>query len=452
MGAMRDGLRNWLGAPLCATTLAVLRVVFASLGVAALFMGLQESAWLGGPVMVRNDLWIDWLVGCSPETVRLFLCLGVAFGLAGVVGLVTPASLLGLWLVLLNLRNHLSWSMSEGGPQVVQCAVLCLIWTPCGVKWSMDSRFGWWRQQSLWSGPIRVLQLLQMVIYLESGYYKLMGINWWDGSALLRVTQNHNFSRLADWVASPGSWVMGIMSISTWLVLFWECTFPLWLIWRPSRRLAILIGVLMHLGLWVFYDVGLYPPAMLALYLTYLPGRISLPSPAPSRWKKGWVGLHLSMICWATLPTHLVYPEDPALRSPVPGLAQLEKVSYELRQGLLTLAPVRGFQALVDNLGLNHRYNTFSPTPANLSVFFRLRDEHGRLLWSDAPGEGVRYSFTVVLVRSLATTAPQALPLYFRRAAANMGVTGGLVLEEWTVELGQPVSSQSLNQRWSWKP
>lgn len=140
------------------------------------------------------------------------------------------------------------------------------------------------------------------------------------------------------------------------------------------------------------------------------------------------------------------------MRSPVPGLAQLEKVSYELRQGLLTLAPVRGFQALVDNLGLNHRYNTFSPTPANLSVFFRLRDEHGRLLWSDAPGEGVRYSFTVVLVRSLATTAPQALPLYFRRAAANMGVTGGLVLEEWTVELGQPVSSQSLNQRWSWKP
>lgn len=318
----------------------------------------------------------------------------------------------------------------------------------------MDSRFGWWRKQSLWSGPIRVLQFLQIVIYLESGFYKLMGINWWDGSALLRVTQNLNFSRLADWFQAPVGLVVAAMSLATWIVLVWELTFPLWLLWWPSRRLAIVIGLVMHLGLWLFFDVGLYPPAMLCLYLTYLPG---LPdsgpaSPPPSPWKKSWVGLHTAMIVWAIFPVHRVYPDDPSLASPVPGLASMESVAYATRQSLLTLGPVRAFQKLVDNFGLNHRYNTFSPTPPNFSVFFRLRDEHGRLLWSDAPSEGVRYSLTVVLVRTLATTAPQALPLYFQKVAANLGTHGRLVLEEWAVDLGQPASAKVLNQSWSWSP
>ena len=447
---MRDRLLIWLAAPLCPTTLAVLRVAFAALGVAALFMGLQDSTWLGGPAPLGTELWTDCLVGRSPESVRLFLGLGIFFGLTSLVGLVTPLSLLCHWFVLLNLRNHLSWATSEGGLQVVQCAVLCLMWTPCGRRWSMDSRFGWWRGQSLWGGPIRVLQLLQVVIYLESGFYKLMGSNWWDGSALLRVTQNYNFSRLAEWAPAPGGLAAGLMMLSTWLVLFWECTFPLWLLWRPSRLLAIAVGVVMHLALWVFYDVGLYPSAMLAVYLTYLPN--SGPAdPSPSRWKRGWVALHLSMIFWAVLPVHRVYPQEVALRSPVPGLAQLEWAGYETRQSLLGLPPLRVFQALVDNFGLNHRYNTFSPTPPNLSVFFRLRDRHGRLLWSDAPGEGARYTYTVVTVRSLATTSPQALPLFFRRVSANLGVHDGLVLEEWLVELGQPAASETLSQRWIWK-
>jgi len=453
MGAMRDKLLIWLAAPLCPAHLALLRVVFAALGVAALSMGMQDSLWLGAPAQIGNNLWTDWLAGMSPESVRFFLCLGIFFGLTSLVGLGTPFSLLGHWLVLLNLRNHLTWAASEGGLQVVQCALLCLIWTPCGRTWSLDSRFGWWRGQSLWSGPIRVLQLLQVVIYLESGFYKLMGSNWWDGSALLRVSQNHNFSRLADWLSAPGGLALGLMSLSTWLVLFWECTFPMWLPWRPTRRLAILIGVVMHLSLWIFYDVGLYPPAMLAIYLTYWPTPApAAAGPPPSRWKKVWVVFHVSMILWAVLPVQRVYPEDPSLRSPIPGLAQLEWAGYETRQGLLKLPPARGFQFLVDNFGLNHRYNTFSPTPANLSVFFRLRDQRGRLLWSDAPGEGARYSFVGVVVRSLATSSPQALPLYFRNSATALGVSDGLVLEEWVVDLGQPAASQILNQRWVWKP
>lgn len=440
-----------LAAPLCPNNLAVLRIVFASLGVAALGMGLQDSAWLGGATQVGNALWTDWFVGLSPESVRLLLCVGIFFGLAVVVGLATPISLLAHWLVLLNLRNHLAWATSEGGLQVVQCGLLCLLWTPCGRAWSMDARFGWWRGQSLWSGPIRVLQLLQVVIYLESGFYKLMGINWWDGSALLRVTQNHNFSRLADWVSAPGFAVTLFMSLSTWLVLFWECTFPFWLLWRPSRRLAILIGVVMHLCLWIFFDVGLYPPAMLAIYLTYWPSKGPV-GPPPSGFKKAWVGLHITMLLWAVLPVHCVYPDAPALRSPVPGLAQLEVAGYEARKFLLLAPPLRGFQFVVDSFGLNHRYNTFSPTPANLSVFYRLRDQSGQLLWSDAPGEGYRYSFVGVMVRSLATTSPQALPLYFRKVSTALGLNGGLVLEEWVVELGEPAASQVLNRRWAWNP
>ena len=450
MGAIKDRLLTWLAAPVCPYVLALMRIVFASLGVAALLLALQDSQWLGGSMLYRSSLWTDWLMGRSSESVRLFLGVGVVFGLTSLVGLATPLSLLGLWLVLLNLRNHQAWASSEGGLQVVQCALLCLLWTPCGREWSMDSRFGWWRKQSLWGGPVRVLQILQILIYLESGFYKLMGINWWDGSALLKVTQNPNFSRLAEWAPAPGGALACLMSLSTWLVLAWELTFPFWLWWRPSRLLAIAIGLVMHLGLWVFYDVGLYPPAMMALYLIYLPGWSTSSTSSPSRWKKGWVGFHAAMVLWSGLPVHRVYPQDSALRSPVPGLAAVELVGYETRRALLVLPPVRAFQIVVDNFGLNHRYNTFSPTPPNFAIFFRLLDEHGRLLWSDLPGEGARYTWTVVLVRSLATTAPDALPLFFQRVSANLGVREGLLLEEWIVELGQPVSTRVLNRSWKW--
>ena len=443
-------LKGWLAAPISPQTLALLRIVFSCLGLTLLFMALQDLPWLGGP---SPGVACDWLSGRSPAEMRIFLSLGVLFGFTSLIGLVTPLSLLGFWWVLLNLRNHMAWSASEGGLQVVQCALLCLLWTPCGRLWSLDAKRGWWRKQSLWSGPIRVLQLLQMVIYLESGFYKLMGIDWWNGDALLKVTQNQNFSLLFQRLAHPHPMLVGLMMLVTWLVLLWELTFPLWLLWRPTRLLACAIGIAMHGILWLFFDVGLYPPAMLALYLTYLPGAPSLPSVPPSVWKKSWVALHAGMILWAALPVHKVYPEDPGLRSPVPGLAALESRAWRSRLWLVeSLPPLRAFQAVVDNLGLNHRYNTFAPTTPNGCILFRLRDLHGRLLWSDVPGEGQRYSWTVVSVRALATTSPQALPLLFQRAAAHFQCQDGLVLEEWVVELGQPCATRVLNRSWNWRP
>lgn len=452
MKNLQDRLLGWLAAPISPRTLAVLRIVFASLGLVLLLMALQDSQWLGGPVPGGPRVWMDCFSGRSQEEVRLFLGVGVFFGLTSLVGLVTPLSLLIFWLVLLNLRNHMAWAASEGGLQVVQCALLCLLWTPCGREWSMDARFGWWRKQSLWSGPIRVLQLLQIVIYLESGFYKLMGSDWWNGNALLKVTQNQNFSLVFDWVATPHPVVAGLMTLITWLVLIWELTFPLWLLWRPSRYLAFAIGIAMHALLWLFFDVGLYPPAMLALYLTYLPDRRAIQLVPPFRWKRAWVAIHAGLVLWAAWPVHLVYPDDPRLRSPVPGLAALELAAYRSRLWLLKAAPLRAWQALGDNLGLNHRYNTFAPTTPNCCVMFRLRDQHGRLLWSDVPGEGQRYSWTVVSVRGLATCSPEALPLFFQRAAAHFGSSEGLVLEEWLVELGRPCSTRVLNQSWSWLP
>jgi len=453
MGKLSHTVKSWLAAPTCPTTLASLRIAFALLAAVALGLALQESQWLGGPLQSRPYLWMDWMAGKSTESARGFLCLGLVFAITSLLGLLTPFSLLGLWLVLVNLRNHLAWGVSEGGLQVVQCAILCLLWTPCGQRWSWDARMGWWRGQSLWGGPIRVLQLLQVVIYLESGWYKLMGREWWQGKALLMVSQNYNFSRLAAWAPAEGGLLAGLMSLATWLVLFWELTFPLWLLWRPTRRLAIAVGIAMHMGLWLFFDVGLYPPAMIALYLIYLPGRPVGHSPAPSRAKRLWVGLHAGLILWAALPVHKVYPVDPQLQSPLAWLGTIESAAYEVRASALRASPVRAWQALVDNLGLNHRYNTFSPNPPNLSVFFRLRDDQGRLVWSDAPGEGLSYSWTGVIVRSLATTSPQALPLFFQMAwASHPGLGRGLVLEEWFVELGQPLSTQTLNQRWSWSP
>jgi hypothetical protein len=57
----------------------------------------------------------------------------------------------------------------------------------------------------------------------------------------------------------------------TWLVLAWECLFPLLVLWRPTRLAALWVGVAFHLGIWASLELGGFGPYMLCLYLPLVP-------------------------------------------------------------------------------------------------------------------------------------------------------------------------------------
>ena len=64
--------------------------------------------------------------------------------------------------------------------------------------------------------------------------------------------------------------------MATYITLFWEMSFPIMLFHRWTRRVALLMGVFLHLGLWVALELGPFSWVMLASYIAFLdPGFVS---------------------------------------------------------------------------------------------------------------------------------------------------------------------------------
>jgi len=459
--------RFWLqmGQPVAAENVAVLRICVACLALWAFLRGLAVPEWLGqhGPRGDSNLILpfsLDVFLNASPTMVQVLLQMGVMSSLMLMVGLLTPLAAVTTGILLLSLRNHLAWASSDGGMQVAACLMLALVWLPSGAAWSVDRRLGLSRArpQGLSAWPIRYLQMLQCIIYLESGLYKLMGSEWVLGNALTLSSLNFNFSRIAAWVPENSAIFSLFATLSTWLVLFWEVTFPLWMLHPISRRASIAMGVVMHLVLWTCFSIGLYPAAMLVLYLTYLPNLKSLQG-APCKLSlilKGWLILHVCATLWAVLPKGTLYDVEPGRSSGWSALGTAERLLVETRTKLLSVfPPANWLQAYVEAFGLAHSYNTFAPNPSLVSRFFRVLDSRGSLIWSDFPTSSPKgYSWISLTLRGLVANNSPALPAALRpfllRVPADLKPE--VVLEEWIVlhgYRGDPETQLQKHNEWT---
>jgi len=152
--------------------------------------------------------------------------------------------------------------------------------TPCGAVWSVDSLLR--RRQStthhsplttrqpvfIWPWALRLLFVQMALIYFLNGFYKLVGPHWRAGDVLQSVLGNIQWARWSfAQLPLPYPAVQGL----TWLVLFWELGFPLLVAMRPFRNLTLWVGVLLHVGLAVSLQLGLFSFYMLCLYLPLVP-------------------------------------------------------------------------------------------------------------------------------------------------------------------------------------
>ena len=65
--------------------------------------------------------------------------------------------------------------------------------------------------------------------------------------------------------------------ILTYVVLAWELSFVLLVLFPRTRRIVILIGVALHLGMTLVLEVGLFPWMMFASYTSFLdPERVPM--------------------------------------------------------------------------------------------------------------------------------------------------------------------------------
>jgi hypothetical protein len=268
---------------------ALLRILFGMLAVVSL---LQERE-----LALFWD--VDGLVPGMQDGMGLKASL-FAYGLGHVAGRgLFFASLacygcmaLGLWstmsvgLSFVALTAQLSWNYLplSGAHGVMQAIVLCLVWADCGSVWSVDS---WLARRRRASGvtdrvigspiaPLRLIRVQVGLVYLSSGLWKLFNEPWRDGSAVHYVLNNNAYQRFRFQIPPGLDWLTTFL---TYGVLFWEISFGLMVMYRPTRRIVLLVGVMMHLGMLTAIEIGPFGWVMLASYVSFLePERVaSLP-------------------------------------------------------------------------------------------------------------------------------------------------------------------------------
>lgn len=236
------------------------------------------------PEINKNSWWAR-LLGSWQDDHTLLLAAVIAWiGSAAflLIGFRTRTAAVIAWLLSMSFANA-NMRLDNAGDTIRAILLFYLMLCPCGAVWSVDALFRRKPPRPLspggergdLSGPVYVhpwpicLIFVQMIfMYWMNGLYKLFGETWREGSSLHYVLGDLALTRFSQ-VAWPMPFFL--TRTMTWTVLAWENLFPLLVIFKWPRRVALCVGVMFHLGIFVSLELGPFVPYALCLYLPLIP-------------------------------------------------------------------------------------------------------------------------------------------------------------------------------------
>ncbi len=117
------------------------------------------------------------------------------------------------------------------------------------------------------SAMIRMMQVQISVIYAYTGWEKLKGGSWWDGTALWSVMANPQMTTM-DFSFLRSIW--WIMPIIAYVTILFEIYFPVMVAWKKTRYWWLVLGFFFHAGIGVFMGLGPFATTMLSTYFLFL--------------------------------------------------------------------------------------------------------------------------------------------------------------------------------------
>ncbi len=177
--------------------------------------------------------------------------------------------LLYLGMITMYHRNV----TSNGGPDAMP-AILCfyVMFCPCGKAFSLDARReakrrGTAAEPLIVPWGVRLLQMQMCLVYFQSCVIKCRGPAWLDGTTVHYILFNHEFGQFnLEWL---GAYPI-LINLMTHGALLIEFALAFWLWFRPTRRWAILGGVLLHMGIRPILNVTGFGETMISTYITFL--------------------------------------------------------------------------------------------------------------------------------------------------------------------------------------
>lgn len=119
-----------------------------------------------------------------------------------------------------------------------------------------------------WSGVFwRLLQIQLCVIYTYTGFEKLKGQSWWDGTALWMVFGNPQMMTFD--LSFLRFWPAAVMLITYATVLF-EIYFVVMVANKKTRPWILAMGLMFHGGIGIFMNLPSFAFVMLSAYVLFL--------------------------------------------------------------------------------------------------------------------------------------------------------------------------------------
>jgi hypothetical protein len=270
---------TWLTKPIAAERLAAWRIgTGIVLLVDLLLFYLPNLRWFYGPNSLAepgvfsdrfaSPHWNWSVLNWLPVVWGWQACfaLWVATALLLIVGWRSRLAAAVAFVMSLSFYNT-DFYLHNSGDRIRHFLLLLLIFAPSSAVWRAGKRAQPGGEPvfvSAW--PARLMLIQMCVMYFMNGFYKLAGRMWLDGSVMHFVSHDYVWARWSA-VALP-FWATRVL---TWGTLLWEVGFPLWIMLRRTRTIALIIGVAFHLITFFHLELAAFPLYALCLYLPLFP-------------------------------------------------------------------------------------------------------------------------------------------------------------------------------------
>ena len=281
MNPLQDRWERFWFAPIPPHIYALLRIAFGLVGCGTLF-GLRDL----------STFWfLDGLVPLHVGAVgpkHYLIAHGLGHAAGAVLYAVTSLSFVAMTIgfqtriavpaALFTSLIQVAWNYLplSGADAAMRVFLFCLVWADCGSVWSVDAWLAARRNvaappptasETTSIAPLRLIRFQVSLIYLSAGIWKIFNPYWRDGSAVHYVVQSNIYRRLPHGMPLAFDQLVNVLTYGT---LAWELSFAFLLLFTPTRRIGLLAGILMHLGMLLTIEVGPFHFVMLASYLAFL--------------------------------------------------------------------------------------------------------------------------------------------------------------------------------------
>jgi hypothetical protein len=175
-----------------------------------------------------------------------------------------------VFILIMSFERRIPLAFNSGD-DLVRIEALLIAISPCGAALSLDQRRttgSFWSAQTRPNWPIRLLQVQLSIIYIAAAQVKLSGEPWLHGTAVSYVLRLEDMQRVIapEWFATNAL----AMNMLTWGTIAVELAVGI-LVWFPRFRPWVLAaGVLMHLLIDAYVQVGIFSYAMFVMYFAWL--------------------------------------------------------------------------------------------------------------------------------------------------------------------------------------